>query len=100
MEDVGRVVHMLLEGSIEMGEGLRATSEPETLAEVVTALGAKATVVTHDAGLDSYSLANHEVLNIRTNRGHDASGFVTKNQGCLEGKIAVPAMDIVMDWKK
>ena len=79
MEDVGWVVHILLEGSIEMGEGLRATSESETLAEVVTTLGAKATVVAHDAGLDSYSLANHEILNIGTNRGHDASGFVTKD---------------------
>ena len=97
---MGWVVHILLKGSIEMGEGLRATGEPETLAEVVTTLGAKATVVAHDAGLDSYSLANHEVLNTRTNRGHDASGFVTENQGCLEGEVAVPAMDIVMDWKK
>jgi hypothetical protein len=100
VEDVGRVVHILLEGPIEVGEGLRAASEPETLAEVVATLGAKATVVAHDAGLDSYSLADHEVLDVRTNRGHDASGFVTEDQWCLEGEVAVPAMDIVMDWKK
>ena len=100
MEDVGRVVHMLLEGSIEMGEGLRATCEPKALAQVVTTLGAKATVVAHDAGLDSHSLTNHEVLNVRTNRGHDASGFVTEDQGRLEGEVAVPAMDVIMDWEK
>jgi len=86
------VVHMLLEGSIEVGEGLCATSEPKTLAQVVTTLGAKATVVAHDAGLDSYSLANHEVLNARTNGGHDASGFVTEDQGRLEDEVAVPAV--------
>jgi hypothetical protein len=99
VEDVGRVVHVMLEGSIEVGEGLRAAGEAETLAEVVTALGAEATVVAHDAGLDSDSLANHNVPDIRTNRGHDASGFVTEDQGCLEGEVAVPAVNIVMDWK-
>lgn len=97
MEDMGWVVHILLEGPIEVGEGLRTASESETLAEVVTTLGAKAAVVAHDAGLDSYSLANHEVLNIRTNRSYDASGLVTEDQGCLEGEIAIPAMDVVMD---
>ena len=97
MEDVGGMVHVTLEGSIEVGEGLRATSEAEALAEVVAALGAEATVVAHDAGLDSYSLANHKVLNIRTNRGYDASGFVTEDQGCLEGEVAVPALNVVMD---
>lgn len=99
MEDVGWVVHILLEGPIEMGEGLRAASKPETLAEVVTTLGAKATVVAHDAGLDSYSLANHEVLNVRTNSSDDASGLVTEDQGCLEGEVAIPTMDIIMDWQ-
>ena len=91
------VVHILLEGTIEVGEGLGTASEPETLAEVVTALGTKAAVVAHDAGLDGYSLADHEVLDTRTNRGHDASGFVTEDQGCLEGEIAVPTVDIIMD---
>jgi len=100
VEDVGWVVHILLKGSIEMGEGLRATGEPETLAEVVTTLGAKATIVAHDAGLNSYALANHEILNTRTNRGYDASGLVAEDQGSLEDEVAVPAMDIVMDWKK
>ena len=94
---MGWVVHVLLKGSIEVGEGLGATSEPETLAEVVTTLGAEATVVTHDAGLDGYSLSNRKVLNARTNRGHDASGFVTEDQGCLEGEVAVTAMDVIMD---
>ena len=91
------VVHILLEGTIEVGEGLGTASEPETLAEVVTALGTKAAVVAHDAGLDGYSLADHEVLDTRTNRGHDASGFMTEDQGCLEGEIAVPTVDIIMD---
>ena len=91
------MVHILLEGTIEVGEGLGTASEPETLAEVVTALGTKAAVVAHDAGLDGYSLADHEVLDTRTNRGHDASGFVTEDQGCLEGEIAVPTVDIIMD---
>jgi len=97
VEDVGWVVHVLLEGTIEVREGFSATSEPETLAEVVTTLGAEATVVAHDTGLDGYSLADHKVLNTRTNRGHDAGGFVTEDHGGLEGEIAVPAMHIIMD---
>ena len=94
------MVHILLEGTIEVGEGLGTASEPETLAEVVTTLGAKATIVAHDAGFNGYALANHEILNTRTNRCHDASGFVAEDQGGLEDEVAVPAMDIVMDWKK
>jgi len=97
---VGWVVHVLLEGSIKVGEGLGAASEAETLAEVVTTLGAEATVVAHNTSLDGYSLADHEVPNTGTNRGHDASGFVAENQGCLKGKVAVPAMDIIMDWQR
>ena len=96
---MGWVVHVLLEGAIEMREGLGATGEPETLAQVVTTLGAEATVVAHDAGLDGHSLADHQVLNTRTNCGYDAGGFVTEDHGGLEGKVPVPAMDIIMDWK-
>lgn len=87
----------MLEGTIEVGEGFGATGEPKTLAEVVTTLGAEATVVAHDPGLDGYSLADHEVLNSRTDGGHDAGGFVTEDHGGLEGEIAVPAMHIIMD---
>ena len=91
------MVHVLLEGAIEVGESFGATGEPETLAEVITTLRAEATVVAHDAGFDGYSLADHEVLNARTDGGYDAGGFVTEDHGCLEGKVAVPAMDIIMD---
>jgi hypothetical protein len=59
MEDVGRVVHVLLKGSIEVREGLGAAGEPKTLAKVVPTLGAVATIVAHNTGLDGYSLANH-----------------------------------------
>jgi len=91
------VVHVLLEGTIEVGEGFGATSEPKTLAEVVTTLGAEATMVAHDTGLDGHSLADHEVLNTRTNCGHNAGGFVTEDHGGLEGEIAVSAVHIIMD---
>lgn len=99
MENVGRVVHVLLEGPIEVGEGLGAAGKPETLAKVVTTLGAVATGIAHNTGLDGHSLADHKVLNTRTNRGHDASRFVTEDQGCLKGEVAVPTMDIIMDYQ-
>lgn len=98
MEDVSWVVHVLLEGPIKMGEGFGATRESETLAEVVTTLGAVATIITHNASLDRYSLADYQVLDTGTNSGNDASGFVTEDQGRLEGEVAVPAMHIIMDW--
>ena len=91
------VVHILLEGSIEVGEGLGAACKPETLAEVVTTLGAVTTVVAHDPSLDGYSLANHKVLNTGTNSGHNARGFVAEDQGRLKGEVTVPAMSIIVD---
>lgn len=75
---MGWVIHVLLEGSIKVGKGLSATSKPKILAEVVTVLGAVATVLAHNPGLDGHLLANHKILNVRANRGHDASGFVTE----------------------
>jgi hypothetical protein len=96
---MGWVVHVLLEGSIEVGESLGATGKPKALTEVVTTLGAVATVVAHHPGLDGHSLANHKVLNTRANRGHDASGLMAEDHWCLEGEVAVPAMDIIMDWQ-
>lgn len=96
---MSRVVHVLLEGSIEVGEGLGATSKPEALAEVVTTLRAVATFVAHDASLDCYSLANHKILDTRADCSYDASGLMTEDQGCLEGEVAVPTVDIIMDWE-
>ena len=63
MQDVTWVVHVLLEGPIEVGECLGATGKPKSLAEVVTTLGAVTTVVAHNAGLYGYSLTDHEILN-------------------------------------
>ena len=91
------MIHILLEGSIEVGESLGTTGEPKALAEVVTTFGAVATVVAHNSGLDGYSLANHKVLNIRANRGHDASGLMAEDQGCLESEVAIPTKGIIMD---
>lgn len=92
------MVHVLLEGSIEVGEGLGATSKPEAFAKVVTTLGAITAVVAHNAGLDGYSLANHKILNTRANCGHDAGRLMTEHQGRLEGEVAVPTVNIIVDW--
>ena len=91
------MVHVLLEGTIEVGESLGATGEPKALAEVVTTFGAVATLVAHNSGLDGHSLTDHKVLDIGANRGHDASGLVAEDQGRLEGEVAVPAKEIIMD---
>ena len=58
VEDVGGVVHALLEGAVEVGEGLGGAREAHVLAEVVAALGAVAALAALDARLDRDALAD------------------------------------------
>ena len=97
MENVRWMVHAVLEGAVEVREGLCAAAEAHAGAEVVAALVAVLALVAHDAGLDRDALAGHEVFYARTDCGDDPSGFVAEDHGGLQGKVAVPAMGIVVD---
>lgn len=77
MENVCGVVHTVLEGTVEMGEGFGTAAEPHALAEVVATLFAVVAVVAHDAGLDGYSLTDHNVFDARAYGGDDSTCFVT-----------------------
>ena len=57
MEDVRRMVHVFLKGTVEVGECFGTASKPKTLAEIVTAFGAIRAVVAHNASLNSNSLS-------------------------------------------
>lgn len=96
VEDVCGVVHVVLEGAVEVREGLRAGGEAHVFAEVVAALGAVGAVVAHDAGLDGDALADDEVLDTGPDGGDDARGLVAEDEGCLEGEVAVAAVEVVV----
>ena len=99
VEDVGGVVHALLEGAVCVGEGLCGTAEAHVLAEVVAALGAVGAVVAHDTCLDRDALADDEVLDTGANGGDDACSFVAEDEGRLDDEVAVAAVGVVVDWR-
>lgn len=74
-----RVVHPLLQGSIEMREGLCAAGEPETFAEVVSTAGAVIAIVAHDTSFDGDALAYVETADAWTDGGDDAGSFVAED---------------------
>ena len=97
----GGVVHALLEGAVEVGEGLCAAGEAHVLAEVVAAGGAVAALAALDAGLDGDALADVEAAGAGRrrrgpNRGDHAGGLVPEHERGLERKVAVAAVEIVV----
>lgn len=95
-----RVVHTVLEGPVEMGEGFGTAAEAHAFAEVVTTLFAVVAVIAHHAGLDGDTLANNNVFDAWAYSGDDAACFVAQHHGCLHGKVPVAAMEIVVDCNK
>ena len=58
VQDVSRVIHSALQGTVDMREGGSTTAEAHGLAEVIAAISTKTTVTAHDAGLYGDALAN------------------------------------------
>lgn len=79
MEDMGRMVHVFLKGAVKMRECACTTSKPEFFAQIIAAFKAIVAVSAHNARLDSHSLTDDYILDARTNRSHDTSGFVTED---------------------
>ena len=97
VENVCWVVHAILEGTVEMWEGLCAAAETHVLAEVVAAFGAVAAVVAHDACLYCDTLTDDEVLYTGADGCDGAGCFMAEDEGCLEGKVSVASVDVVVD---
>ena len=97
MEDVGRVVHAVLEGAVGVWECFCAAAEAHVLAEVVAALVAVAAVVAHDAGLDGDALAGDEVLHAWPDGGDDTRRLVSEYERLLHHEVAVTAVHVVVD---
>ena len=96
MDAVRGVVHALLEGAVEVRECLCAAGEAHVLAEVVAAFGAVAAVVAHDACLYCDTLTDDEVLYTGADGCDGASSFMAEDEGCLEGKVSVASVGIVV----
>jgi hypothetical protein len=99
MQDVRRVVQNGLECAVEMGESLGGWAEAELFAEVVSATGTVRAVVAHDACLDGDALADVAIANARTDGGDDSWCFVAEDERCLEGKVTIAAVCIVVHCK-
>lgn len=97
VENVCWVVHAILEGTVEMWKGLCAAAETHVLAEVVAAFGAVGAVVAHDASLYCDTLSDDEVLYTWTDGCDGASCFMAEDEGCLEGKVSVASVNVVVD---
>lgn len=81
-----------------MGESFGTAAETHSFTEVVSAFCAVFAVFAHDAGLDGHSLAGYEVFYAWANGCDDTSCFVAKNEGCLECKVTISTMQIIVDW--
>ena len=73
------MVHPLLEGTVEVGEGLRTRAEAHALAEIVPSLSAVLAVIAHHAALDSYTLTDAEVSDTGANGSDDAGGLMAEH---------------------
>lgn len=100
MQNVCRVVHTFLESAVEMGKCLRAGSEAETFAEVVSTRRAIVAVAAHNAGFDGHALSWYDVGHAWTDSSNDARSFVAEDKGRLKGKVPVPAMDEVVNYNE
>lgn len=92
-----RVVHAILEGTVEMWKGLCAAAETHVLAEVVAAFGAVGAVVAHDACLYCDTLTDDEVLYTGADGCDDTCCFMAEDEGSLESKVSVASVDVVVD---
>ena len=91
------MVHVVLKRAIEMWERLCAGGEAHVFAQVVSSLGAVGAVVAHDASLDRDALADDKVLDTWADGSDDTSGLVAEDKGCLESKVAIAAVEVVVD---
>ena len=92
------VVHPILEGSVQMRERFGRRSEAHVFAKVVTTFLAIRAFTTHDAGFDGDALADDKVLYAWSDGGDDSGGLMPEYQGCLEGKVTVTSVDVIMNW--
>ena len=92
------MVYTILKGAVEMWEGFCATAETHSFTKVVPPFLAQFAMVAHDPGLDGYSLAGYKVFHARADSGDDTSSFMSENHGCLQGKVAISAMGIIMHY--
>ena len=90
------VVHAVLEGAVEVGEGLCAACEAHVFAEVVAALDAVRAGVAHDARLDGDALADDKVLYAGAYGRDGAGGLVAEDEWCLERKVSVAAVEVIV----
>lgn len=96
MYNVGRVVHTILKGAVDMREGSCTTAKAHGLAEVVTTASAEVTFAAHNSGLNCDALTDSEANNARTHSNDDACGFVAKNERLANSKVTVTAVLIIM----
>ena len=96
VEDECGVVHLGLEGAVDVGEAGGGAAEAHALAEVVAPRVAVLAGATADACLDGDALADLEVGDARRDGGDIACCFVAQHKRRTDSKVAVPAVAVVV----
>ncbi len=98
VKDVSRVVHMGLEGTVDMGESGCAATKTHGPAEIITTTLAVATFPAHNTGLDSDALANNKIGDTCTYGGHSTCRFMAENQWLANSKVTITTMLIIVHY--
>lgn len=80
-----------------MREALGTTGEAHALAEVIASRVAVIAMFAHDACLNCDALTRYEICHTRANRDNDACGLVAEDEGGLDGKVAIPPFQVIVN---
>jgi hypothetical protein len=97
MENMGWMLNAILKGAVGVGERFSAAAEPQAFTEIVTSFCAVITVIAHDTSLDSDSLAWKKIFDTWADGSNDSGCFVAKNERCLESKVAIFTVHVIMN---
>ena len=91
-----RVVCALHEGTVKMGEDLRAAAELHRGADVVAALLAQGALTAGQADFESDAVADFQGCHVGPDGRDGAGGFVAQAHGLAHDEVAIPAVAVVV----
>ena len=93
----GRVIYLLLESALEMGDGLGAAPESHLLAQVITALAADATLATGNPDLEGDTISNLEAHHRGSNGNHCAGRLVAERKRHAGTQVTIGKLLVIGD---
>jgi len=93
----GRVVYLLLQSPLEVGNRFGATPESHLLAEIISALPADAALAAGDADLEGNTVAEVKARDLRANGDNDSRGLMAEGQRHAGAEVAVGELFVIGD---